>query len=139
MAGDLRRPAELLNELLGAIRGTTIETVGGYSFRVPEIVRNRIRGDCDEVGVLASAGISVIGIESALRLAGHWQPNEETGAPELILHHVWGLAQLDGGPTVLDGVAWWDMDATIKRFRFGEYAPFPQYVTRFIYRETPEG
>ena len=34
-------------------------------------------------------------------------------------HHVWGVAMVDG--------QWIDMDATVKEFKLGQFAPFPVY------------
>lgn len=132
MARQLRSPSAIGAVIAGRLIGTS----DGRSFQTPTSrgTRPRIIGDCDEHAVLTASGPPIVGIETALRFGGHWE-HPEGEEPFYAPHHVWSVARLDGGPTVLEnGETWWDLDTTIKSFKLGQFAPFEQYSYHYVFR-----
>lgn len=134
MARNFRRPRELVTAILGPLAGQVLESTGGdVSFQVPRQPLNRISGDCDEAATLVAA-VSALGIETCFRLGGHVE--RETGQPNY--HHVWACAFIEGLPNPNTGTFWWDLDATIRPYKAGQFAPFEAYSKWPIFRKAEE-
>lgn len=122
MGRRIREPGEMVKGILAPLQGRALETQAGRTFQVPENILAKAVGDCDEGAVLDAGGPACLGIESAFRLGGHM--DRQTGEPSY--HHVWAVA--------LVGDQWIDMDATVKEFKLGQFAPFPVYGKVYIFR-----
>ncbi len=127
MGRALRRPAEIVNQIVAPLLNRKIEIANGVTIPIPGSVLNRVVGDCDEGSVLAAGGPPILGIDTALRFGGHI--DGDTGEPGV--HHVWAVGWVEGSVNPNSGDCWWDMDVTIPELKLGEFAPFPVYAKAF--------
>ncbi len=130
MARYIRNAHDMISEITRPLRGRELHIGGGATYKVPQNVLVKITGDCDEAAIGTAAGPAAVGIETAFRLGGHM--DRETGKPEF--HHVWAVGLIEGATNPMSGDEWWDMDATLKNFNLGQFAPFDVYAKVFIFR-----